>query len=53
MSSDYMKSLKSPKMLAAYAINMGLAPTHSEKCGSSPKYVFQLSSQKFVQAHDI
>jgi hypothetical protein len=31
ISSDYEKTLKSPKMLPAWAPNVGFAPTHSEK----------------------
>jgi hypothetical protein len=40
------KKLKGPKMLTTSAENVGFAPTHSEKCGFLPKYMFHLSSQE-------
>jgi hypothetical protein len=46
--------LKSPKMIITQVTYVEFAPTHSEKPGPSPKYVFHLSSQNVcVSAHDI
>jgi hypothetical protein len=54
ISCDYKKILKSPEMLTTWDGNVGIAPTHSEKQGPSPKCVFDQSLQKVCScAHDI
>jgi hypothetical protein len=48
----YKNNFKSLKMLTTWSRKVGFAPTHSVKCGPSPKHVFHLSSRKVcLSAH--
>jgi hypothetical protein len=45
IKKDYNKMLRSSKMLTGWARDVGFTPTHSEKHGRSPEYVFHMSSR--------